>query len=57
MKPMNAQAQLAHSALVGRVETALRLLTVQAEQDDESLEVARARLADWLEENRDRWVL
>ena len=54
-RPMTKEEQLDHAADERRLTTALKLLASMKFQD-EDVRVARARLENWLAENRGRWT-
>jgi hypothetical protein len=58
MRPLTAEQQRQQEGLVSRVETALTLIYGQQDVygESEDLEVAKARLENWLAENKGRWV-
>jgi hypothetical protein len=55
---MTYREQYAHAQAVKRVDEALRKLDKLPDEYrvNENIAVARARLADWLDDERGRWV-
>jgi hypothetical protein len=58
MRPMTPKQAYAHAQAFKRVQAALAKLDKldDAYRTNENIEVARARLEEWLDDERGRWV-
>jgi hypothetical protein len=58
MRPMTPREEYEHAQAVKRVRAALAKLDKLPDdyRTNENIAVARARLADWLDDERGRWV-